>query len=389
MSVRELADYEGPREPHDDERDAVKELTRFVFFPQKPTWEEGCATWPMGMHPDTQAGLLVMFTKAHGRGPAEPVSVIARLARPIHVFGHALRMGYIGGVCTHPDHRGKGLASAALRASFKRLQDDGADVVWISGTRKLYFGAGANHIGGFSQCAVTRECLRAQTGLTLRRATSSDVPLLCRLNERDSVRFVRPPLDYEIGLSSGHCAGRACEFWIAEIQDVPAAYVLMRRESAEACRVVEFCGERTAVMGALSRLAAELGDASLTILVPGRDVLADLLAGQGLKPEVGRTDGTIKLLDFCATMNRLRPYFASHLEPELVASLKFAEGDGRYEILSRDGSVTIDGETDMLWTLLGVPAGEGPPGVEATGEVRQLLDICLPIPLPSPYLNMI
>ena len=388
MKVARLAGYEGPRHPIPDEREGLEELSRSIFFPKAASWREGTASWPMVLHPDTQKNALIMARKGEG-GAAEPVSVTLSLERAITVYGHALRMAYIGGVCTHPDHRGKGLASTLLSASLKILHEHGVDFVYISGRRPMYFGAGANRIGGISEFTVPAEGAALSEGLTLRKAGKGDIPLLCRLNQRDSVRFVRPALDYEFILSSGHCAGRPCEFWVVERQAVPLAYVMVRRTEGERPRAIEIRGERTAVADALGDLAARLDGESITVDVPHGDLLGDLLKSRGHPSSPGGTGGTLKVLDFCRTMNRLRPCFASHLEPKLAASLDFIQAGDRYVILSDDGRITIDGESNMAWTLLGAPKDEEITGLEAEGAVQRMLETSLPIPLPSVYLNMI
>jgi predicted GNAT family acetyltransferase len=96
----------------------------------------------MARHPEYADSTFAMFHQG------EPVSLISRLERDLVVFGHPLRMGFIGGVCTHPEHRGKGLATAILEACMNRFHANGVDFVYISGARGLYYATGANHVGG-------------------------------------------------------------------------------------------------------------------------------------------------------------------------------------------------------------------------------------------------
>jgi hypothetical protein len=49
----------------------------------------------------------------------------------------------------------------------------------------------------------------------------------------------------------------------------------------------------------------------------------------------------------------------------------------------------IEGETNLLWTLLGAPLGKQVERVRATGVLQGLVAQCLPLPWPSLYLNMI
>lgn len=379
-----LEGYEGPRPIRPEEHEAVRELSRSIFFPDRQPSQEGPRTWPMALHPDVRANSLAIF---YG---GLPVSTTCSLERDVSLCGARLRLGYIGGVCTHPDHRKRGLAGALFAASFQRFREHGVDFVYISGTRPLYYAVGANHIGSFSLFTVPPSALAGGPAVALRRATLEDAPLLCRLNERDGVHMARTSCDYELLLQHGYCAGRPCQFLIIEVEGVPAGYLFgwsLEREGERQLHVLELRGERLAIRSALGLLAEE--GSHVRVEVPRGDLLEALLRARGLVSEPGRTPGTLKLLDFCSVMAKLHPYFASHLGAELAASLRFLEAGNRYLMLADRGAFTIDGETNLLWTLLGAPAGETASGVTATGSLSDLSERCLPLPLPSVYLNLI
>ncbi len=383
MPTADLGGYEGPRRARADEWDACQELSRSIFFPEARTYVERAVTWPMALLPEFQENTLVIFHE--GR----PVSLIGRLERGISVYGVPLRFGYIGGVCTHLEHRGKGLAGAIQSASFRIFREHGVDFIYISGTRPMYYGAGANHIGGFRRFTVPAGLVGAPA-VRLRRAAAADVALLGRLNEGDAVRFLRPPSDYEHMLRYGHAAGQPCEFHIVETAGVPVASLFLTRPEGDGRRSVyvhEVRGERMAALAGLSSLANEAD--AVQVQVAREDVLGHLLAAEGVPAEAGRTSGTVKALDFCATMERLRPYFAGRLGAAAAASLRFVDAGTRTLVLSDAGTLTIDGECNLLWTLLGAPAGEEVQGVSAAGVGAALLSECLPLPWPSVHLNMI
>lgn len=385
MSAIDLAEYEGPRVPKPEEWESALEMCRAIFFPRAAHYLEGAATWPMALHPDFRCHTLAVFHRG------EPVSMMGHLERDIAVLGHRLRLGYIGGVCTHPNHRGKGLASMVLAASLHRLRQHGVDFVYISGARSLYYRAGADHVGGFCQVTVSPGALSHPHGASLRRATKEDIPLLCRLNEHDAVRFVRPYSDYDLILTYGHCGGRPSEFYLVESQGVPLGYLFvsyLEREGRRWLHVREIRGERQAALDAIASLA-DSTNMEVVVDLPRGDLLGDLFATRGLQAKPGRTSGTMKVLDFCRTLRRLKPYFASHLDPDFVESLTFVDGGGRFLVNSREGALVMEGERAMLHTLLGSPRGEPIEGVRATGEATKLLQTCLPIPWPSIYMNVI
>src|SRR5690349_14051371 len=45
------------------------------------------------------------------------------------LFGRPIRVACIGGVCTHPDYRKQGLASACFDAAFQKARADGVDIM--------------------------------------------------------------------------------------------------------------------------------------------------------------------------------------------------------------------------------------------------------------------
>jgi len=387
MSDLRITGYEGPRAPRSDEWEAVLELSRSIFFPAAGTYREAAVRWPMALHEDFKGNCYAMFLNG------QPVSTIGRLERDIVVHGHALRMGFIGGVCTHPGHRGKGLASAILQASLAKFRENDVDFVYISGARSMYYGVGANHIGGHANFTIQSGAPFQFGGpeAVLRPATPNDIGHLIGLSEKEGLRFVRPVADYELSLRYGHCSGKACSFRVIEVGAIPVGYVLATpptEKEPHTNRILEYAGDRCAIMTILPALAREAGQA-VVMTVPHSDPLLGLLASAGIPGQPGRTSGTIKALDFDRTLRKLRGYFAEHMPAGFVDALTFAASPGKYVAWSGKDVLEIEGENTMLWTMLGSPAGQTPAGVRATGLMQTLLDRCFPLPLPSLQLNMI
>lgn len=401
MAKKNLADYEGPRSLWESELPAAAELARSIFFPQSENWRQAAATWPMALHPEYADSTFAMFHQG------EPVSLISRLERELVIFGHPLRVGFIGGVCTHPDHRSKGLASTLLAASLNQLHANGVDFVYISGARGLYYAAGANHVGGRLAFRLRGDALAdlnpassppceggARGGMNLRAANPEDAARLSQLYQREPVRFVRPREDYELVLRYGHCSGQACQFLLLELGGIPAGYLLVaqprEREGRLSQHVLEYCGERSVVLAGLWQLAAEGAPGQeLSLEVSQGDPLGERLCRLGLVGEPAGTSGTVKVLDFGRSMAKLQPYFEGRLGRADLGDMQCVAGGGRYVAHTAQDILEIEGETNLLWTLLGAPPGKSVENVRATGVMRQLIAQCWPLPLPSLYLNMI
>lgn len=390
MNISDRYTYEGPRTPAPAEWEATMELDRSIFFGDIKDYLKAITEWPMFFRPETRENAFVMLYQG------QPVSAIGRLCRDMVVRGQALRMGFIGGVCTHTDHRGKGLAGTVLYASLQRFVDDDVDFAYISGARPLYYRTGANHIGGFPVFFLTSDAGKSvdTKSLNIRKATRADAKILHSLNEGEETRFVRDMLDYELVLKYGYCSGGQCIFSIIESGSTPVAYVAVRgmdrKEGGWSQRVIEFAGDSEAILFAMATMASEAGsDGHLVIETQAEDELAHRLNDMGIDSTTGRLGGTVKIVNFTRTMEKLRPYFANQLGSSFAESLEFTAGSGRYIISGEGGILEIDGETNMLWTLLGTPPDSQIENVRATGLMKKALDTCLPLPLPALPINKI
>ena len=117
MNISDRYPYEGPRTPNPAEYGATMKLERSIFFKDNPSYMDAVKRWPMYLRRDLWENTFAMFYQG------QPVSAICRLTRDIVFAGHVLRIGFVGGVCTHPDHRGKGLAGTVLDATLQRFMD--------------------------------------------------------------------------------------------------------------------------------------------------------------------------------------------------------------------------------------------------------------------------
>lgn len=390
MLNESLTGYEGPRTLRESEIAAAAELARSIFFPQSESLEQAAATWPMALHPEYAENTFVMLAQG------KPVSMISRLEREMVVWGHSLRLGFIGGVCTHPEHRGKGLASTILDASLNRFRENGVDFVYISGARPLYYNTGAHHVsGGFGFHLQSSHLAGLDApSVQLRTANAADASLLNSLSLRAPVRFIRPREDYELLLQYGYCMGQPCQFWIIEQNHVPVGYLLVslpkEQEGRWSQHLLEWVGDSTVLLAAFSRLISE-GNAGLELYLetPAGDPLASRLRELGREGKPVGTSGTVKVLDFCRTTAKLQPYFESRLGRAALHSLRRTAGRGRYVLYTNQDILEIEGEINLLWSFLGAPPGKQAERVRATGLLAELVAECLPLPLPPLHLNMI
>jgi len=382
MIIPNPTGYEGPRRVLPEERDAVTELRCSVFFPNGPDLPELIHRRPIGWQPECIENTFAMFHRG------APVCAITRLERDFVTHGCVLRMGYIGGVCTHPDHRRRGLASTVLAACMDVSHKHGVDFVHISGSLPIYLRAGARFVGGRKEFALTRDALAVfeDSAVRMREAQVDDASWMAECGLREPVHFVRPVADYEVSIQHRHCTGAACRFHIVLRGDSPAAYVITTEpnESGESA-LFECAGEPRVVLAALYRLLSDGG--RIAAEFAASDARARLLEEAGVEGTASALPrGTMKALDFARTMKKLQPYVAARLP---AAALDWTQGAGRYVGWAGRDVLTIDGEENMLWTLLGPPPDKTPSGIHAAGVMAALVQECLPIPVPSIYMNNI
>ncbi len=386
---KDIYGLSGPRTPREDEAQLCAELAYQVFFASRfPDFLSGASTWPMVLREGALRDTFAMFDGD------KPVSLIHRFERDAIIHGCKLRIGFVGFVCTHPNYRGRGLASTILAATMNKFREDDVDFVCISGDRAMYRRAGARPVGGRREFIVNPENAEKLSKyvpeITTRKATIEDAALLASIYDQESVRFIRPLSDYEIVLKYRHCVGQPCEFIIAGDGVKAKAYLLvtaLQTQEGKSFRTVfEYAGERYFVLGAIHQLARET---ELKVRVEGDDLLGEVLTKIGIEGTPVRKPGTIAVPDFARTMRKLIPFFASRLPTGLVQTLDFAFGNERYVAWCDGGILEIDGETNMVWTLLGAPPGESVSNVRAFGRMRELYERCLPIPLPSLEMNMV
>ena len=148
-----------------------------------------------------------------------------------------LRVSGIGGVATHPRHRGSGLMSAVVSRCVAEAQAAGCHLSWLDGLRRRYRHFGYERCGtelGFRLAA--RDFAAAgidPAGLRFRRLQEGDGLLdeAQRLHARQEVRWRRAPAEFLT-----ICTSWNAELYAALDGDEFAGYLIAGRDP---CRVVE------------------------------------------------------------------------------------------------------------------------------------------------------
>ncbi len=317
----------------------------------------------------------------------KPVSHIKVVYNHLLIHGARVKVASIGGVCTHPEFRGRGAATALLDRCMAEATEAGATVLIISGGRGLYRRAQAVDAGRTFRARISPDSIgRADGACTIRPATPDDWGVVARLYQQEPVRFVRSA-DFVASVVSHRHHGR---LWIVESTagDVLAYVTLGRdwgeRHDAPRRLVGEYAGSRAALVQALPAIIEASELELITFDFPADDrELAYLFAreGVGMKPSTIK-DHTMRLLNLPELMRRLKPYTEARLARSDARKLSFRQGE---ECVFGCGSEEARFDVGRATALvLG-----GPEASRVGGELGRLLSSIYPIPLPLPGMNYV
>lgn len=298
---------EGPRGLKSGEMDSLFELLDLVF---RSGSEGSMATdSPQFLNEKNRDRLRVI---ADGD---KIVSHVGYILRDVAIFECTMTAGCIGAVATHPDYRGKGLASRALHDALEHLRAEGADFVIISGGRGLYLRNGAAPVGRCYEMKIGYEHLKEfnVSAMEVRQIENKeDIPPVADLYEGEPVRFVRPLEDWHFFLKSHKCMNGPANLFIMCAEGV-SAYAVASEKPVEGCiKVTEFAGDRRLLLGGLFELARERGeDGAHLSVMDWDDSMLDLLRKQGCEEKAMDMPGTTRIINFPQLIEKLKPRFES------------------------------------------------------------------------------
>jgi hypothetical protein len=370
---------EGPRAARPEERTALLDLVNRVFRARSgkpPTMGE---EFPLLFAPENLPFCRVMVE--NGRC----ISHVGVFYQTIFVGACVLPVACIGAVATDPDYREQGLGTRCLLSAFDEMQRDGRVLAIISGGRSLYTRQGCVHVGrrlAFGPTAAELAPL-AEPALTVRLRRDNDLPTMRRLYNAEPVRYERTAETLPLLLGAVEQHGGTTV--MVERGGQVAAYLVIRHggpmawDGAGVGTVLEYAGERTAVLGALHAAAMRCGVSKLMLRPPADDVaLVEALAGAGLSAKEESHSGTFRVMDASRLISALRPWWIERLGTEAADSMALVERHEQVLGLSVGGQEVPAQGLDALTHLLFSPTAKGGP-----------LRPALPVPLPDAGLNYV
>lgn len=384
-----FAHFDGPRPMRRDEQIASERLSRLCFG--EPEIENE-AEMLAGYAPPRQGGTFLITHE--GR----PVSQIDTFHGRIKMYDGCIRAGSIGGVCTHPEYRGRGLASRLLEYSAQQLANEGAGLLLISGARSIYTRRGNVPHGRFINFSI----LPAPAGprrltpadLVIRKATPADALICNKLYQAEPVHFVRQRSDFSAALKDpSRNTYVFADQWIIERSGQAMAYLFLGSPwSAELGagirHVGEYAGSRLSLVEALDLIVTAGNVRELSWQVAWQDVeLIHLLQNEGFKGAVTSLRGhTLRIMNFPGLMKDLRPILRARLDANLLRGLRFEQsgpplggnGTDRYAIVRGSERLELDG-AEMTRLVMGSPDGPAE-AISPSGALAEVISALFPLP---------
>lgn len=375
---------EGPRAARLDELQHVIGLINLVFRTSnnlKPTMGD---EFPLLLCRDNLDNMRVIVDDG------KPVSDINYYETNIHIEGSAIKAASIGAVCTHPEYRGRNLASSILDDVESRLKKDGTDVMLVSGYRGLYLRRGCTIVGGF-RCSTLKNFENSCFNGELVEYEKKYLPVMARIYNQESTRFKRSLYEFENILrgSTVNWSNYSYKVYLIKINGIFTSYIILQNWNGETRtgNLVEYAGDRKDICSAL-KSAAEISKLSeLTVYASKYDLINSLLGGMGAEVKDCHQLGTVKIINFASLMNKLGPYFAQYLPRDINESLSFSEDKDTYTINILGEELKIEGQNDLNHLIFG-DCDEGKMGdeliktINSKPHIKQFIDSVFPLPFP-------
>ena len=365
---------DGPREVRSEDLGSLRALTDLVM-------REGLVDqFPQLFSPDNFGNLRICAENG------KVVSHVGMTQRDAVLLGCPIRAALIGGVCTHPDYRRRGLASACFDDAFRKARADGVDMMIVSGDRNLYRMRGCVPVGSGLEFEIARDTVPAalaerSAAVTVEVMTDDELPLVEECYRAEPVRFERPHDDYRFALESGWVMNRPSDFLVIREGGAFRGYIIAPRRGKESReRLAEFAGDRGAALAAIPHVLNRYDLSSVAFHVMRRDERMRILCEQyGLQGSPRSTPGTVTLVNFPQFMERMRPHFAERLDPGTASNLQFRDIEDRPVFaLGKDEYSTDRAEAARL--IFGTSETPSSGDNELPGALRDAFPILFPLP---------
>ncbi len=307
------------------------------------------------------------------------VSMVNYHLTPVKIGPATIRVASVGSVCTDPKYRGQGLASKLLRLAERKMRSESVDVVVISGEGGIYAAFGSGFAGDMREAKIPGTLLPSASDVSIRPFAKTDVPAMRRLYDADPVRFVRQADEFRLLLQGQTYPDVFATYpiEIVEQSGVPAAYAILEiHRDNDDVGIKEMAGDRNALLDAFPLFLAKYRRSQIHCATSPSDPLLNRIPMSCVTPI--HQFASLKIIDFPAFAERLRPYFMTVIGAKADA-LAFGFGAGSATISGEGSRLAVADPRELVKIVFGF-AGAYPSG--ATGELALTLSRLFPVPFP-------
>jgi hypothetical protein len=267
--------------------------------------------------------------------------------------------------------------------------EQGAAVILVSGTRKLYRRMGCVDAGLWRVVRVEKRRPLPRLTCTVSEWTANDVPEMYALHQAEPIRFVRDKAEMHVLLKARSLHARPARTWVCRVKGKLAAYLCATGPDGErgVLEVLEMAGSRHVLLASLPAIRASSRAGTVEIETSAWDLEMEILAHAWGLPMVDRGfHGTLKIVERKLFFSAIERYIASRLSREERGGLVIDCGPAmrfRYE----GGELLVEKDEDLAALVFGSVERAAPEaGTKGLGEILARL---FPMPLPGYGLNYI
>ncbi|MDB4866462.1 MAG: hypothetical protein JWR03_795 [Cohnella sp.] len=315
------------------------------------------------------------------------LSFMGLVPMTIRIGDACLRVFSLGSVCTHPDARGKGIASEVLSEIYRYIRQAGASLLLVSGGRTLYTRTGCAPFGrtlryGLDQ--LTADVLLSSEDpctLKIREMAASDIHEIYETASRRDIR-------YDLGINElamlikvealASCLKMKHRVLVAEHEGTVRSFGVfgIPVDPQRSGLVLEYAGDAASVVCLAAHAVKKFGLSGLDFPVPWHET--ELNNRLSMVPSSEEDNvGTIRIVDGQALVNQLRPWLDRKAAGN-SAAIRLKELDDRSWLLEA-GTNRMTLSADELVRIVFDRASTKDPELEGTGSMKGLF------PVPFPY----
>jgi predicted acetyltransferase len=332
---------EGPRQCKTEELQGVIELINNTFRTVaglRPTMGD---EFPLLLSENNLENMRIIVEDG------KPVANLNYYETNIFIQGIPIRAASIGAVCTDKDYMKRGYSSLLLDDSERSMVEAGVDVLLVSGGRSLYTRRGCCHVENSFTFEVFPEGNKCEE-FELMIYKDELLNEMLKLYSNEATRFYRSNCEF-VHLLKGATTpwgNFTYQTYLACDNAEFLAYAVVRTVNNEEKHgeLVECAGDRKIVLEMLKEIAKDNGLKHIVVQLPNNDSMYLLAKSKGLRINHINTQGTIKIMNFKALMNKLNMYFKQFVKDEIVNNLSYEVVGGTFDISLGNEKLQI---TDM------------------------------------------